>query len=133
MVQEELLERSKQAMNMSYSPYSHFKVGASILTQTGNIFTGSNIENVSYGLSMCAERVALFKALSEGHSVFTDLGISTSSSIPTFPCGACRQVLFEFCPDIKIHLTGVAERVFTLRDLLPYAFDAFQSKAGEIN
>lgn len=133
MVQEELLERSKQAMNMSYSPYSHFKVGASILTQTGNIFTGSNIENVSYSLSMCAERVALFKALSEGHSVFTDLVISTSSSVPTFPCGACRQVLFEFCPDIKIHLTGIAERVFTLRDLLPYAFDAFQFKAGEIN
>jgi cytidine deaminase len=127
--QIELVNKARSAMDNSYSPYSHFRVGAAILTDDGNIFTGSNIENVSYSLTMCAERVAIFKALSEGHRTFTDLAISTSSNTPTFPCGACRQVLFEFGPNIKIHLEGNEKRVFTLRDLLPYAFGAEQSES----
>jgi cytidine deaminase len=123
------MDKARSAMDKSYSPYSHFRVGAAILTDNGNVFTGTNVENVSYSLTMCAERVAMFKAISEGHRTFTDLAISSSSNVPTFPCGACRQVLSEFSPNIKIHLEGNRGEVFILRDLLPYAFDAKQSNA----
>ena len=118
----ELVRNAKLMLEKSYSPYSHFRVGAVIRTKEGEIFTGANIENASSGLSMCAERVALFKAVSEGHKSFTDLAIVSSSQMPTFPCGACRQVLYEFSPEIKIHLKGKENKIFQLTDLFPHPF-----------
>ena len=122
--QEQLMDEAKSAMEYSYSPYSHFRVGASIRTQDGTIFTGTNIENASYSLTVCAERVAIFNAISKGHRSFTDLAIVTSSGLPTPPCGPCRQVLYEFNSEMKIHLEGRdnKEEVFRLKDLLPHAF-----------
>jgi cytidine deaminase len=128
--QKELLKEAKLVLKNSYSPYSQFTVGAAVLTEDGKIFTGVNIENASYSLTICAERVAVFKAISSGHSSFTDLAIVSSTEKPTFPCGACRQVLLEFSPQIKIHLQG-SEKVFRLTDLLPHAFDARQTKNSQ--
>jgi cytidine deaminase len=118
----ELMRTAKLMLQKSYSPYSHFRVGAAIRTKEGKIFAGTNIENAAYGLSMCAERVALFKAVSEGHNSFTDLAIAYSSESPAFPCGACRQVLYEFSPEIKIHLIGKENEIFRLADLFPHPF-----------
>jgi cytidine deaminase len=123
---EELLHEAKMAEGNSYSPYSHFCVGAAIRTADGKIFTGTNVENASYSLTLCAERVAIFNAISHGHRAFTDLAISSSSGVPPFPCGACRQVLSEFSPQIRIRLEGNEKEVFQLTDLLPHAFDAKQ-------
>lgn len=115
------INRAKKAMDFSYSPYSKFKVGAALFTASGRVFTGTNIENISYGLTMCAERVALFKAISEGHSLFSHLTLSSSGTSPIYPCGACRQVLAEFNPDLKIHIDGVS-KIYVLSDLLPSRF-----------
>ena len=128
MYKNQLLDEARLALENSYSPYSHFRVGAAIRTDSGKIFTGTNIENVSYSLAMCAERVAVFKAISEGHRSFTDLAIASSSQDRTFPCGACRQVLFEFSPNIRIYLEGDQKEVFRITDLLPNAFDSIKSK-----
>src|SRR5687768_13718474 len=103
---DDLLHQAQSALNYSYSPYSHFQVGAAIRTEDGTIFYGTNIENASFSLTMCAERVAIFKAISHGHRSFTDLAIASSSKRPTFPCGSCRQVLYEFSPKLRIHLEG---------------------------
>jgi cytidine deaminase len=124
---EELLRAAQLVLEKSYSPYSHFRVGAAIRTENGSVFTGTNIENASYSLTICAERVAIFKAISEGHRSFTDLAIASSSETPVFPCGACRQVLFEFSPQLRVRLQGDEKEVFRLIDLLPNAFDAKQS------
>jgi cytidine deaminase len=125
-VKEELLEQAKLVLKNSYSPYSKFCVGAAIRTKDGQIFTGTNIENASYSLTICAERVAVFKAISSGHTSFTDLAIVSSSEKPTFPCGACRQVLSEFSPHIRIYLGDNKKEIFNLTDLLPHAFDSNQ-------
>jgi cytidine deaminase len=125
-VKEELLEQAKLALKNSYSPYSKFSVGAAIRTKDDQIYTGTNIENASYSLTICAERVAVFKAISSGHTSFTDLAIVSSSEAPTFPCGACRQVLSEFSPDIRIYLGENENQIFYLTDLLPHAFDSNQ-------
>jgi cytidine deaminase len=122
MYENELLREAKLVLENSYSPYSRFKVGAAIRTKDGKIFTGINVENASYSLTMCAERVAIFKAISAGHRLFTDLAIA-SSEPPTFPCGACRRVLSEFSleGDLRISLEGTKKEVFRLTDLLPHA------------
>jgi cytidine deaminase len=120
---EELLKSARLALQNSYSPYSNFRVGAAIRTDDGTIITGTNIENVSYGLAMCAERVAVFSAISKGYSSFTELAIATSSGKPIFPCGACRQVLAEFSHELNIYLDGKTQRPFKLSDLLPNAFN----------
>jgi len=119
---DELLHEARSALKNSYSPYSHFNVGAAIRTEDGKIFTGTNIENVSFSLTMCAERVAAFKAISAGYRSFTHLAIVSSSGAPTFPCGACRQVLIEFNPNLIIRLEGNEKEIFQLADLLPNAF-----------
>ena len=119
---EQLMDEARSAMEHSYSPYSHFCVGAAIRVEDGTIFTGTNIENPSYSLTICAERVAIFKAVSKGHRSFTDLAIATSSGLPSTPCGACRQVLYEFSPEMRIHLEGDEKEEFRLKDLLPHAF-----------
>jgi cytidine deaminase len=99
MTPEELLARAREAARFSYSPYSHFPVGAALLCADGTIVTGANVENRSFGLSNCAERSALFAAVSQGKTSFLAVAVSTpASAAPTSPCGACRQALSEFCP-----------------------------------
>jgi cytidine deaminase len=120
---EELLKSARLALQYSYSPYSNFRVGAAIRTDDGTIITGTNIENVSYGLAMCAERVAIFSAIAKGYSSFTELAVATSSGKPIFPCGACRQVLAEFSCELNIYLDGMTQQSFKLSDLLPNAFN----------
>src|SRR5215813_4228182 len=100
----DLISKAADARQRAVAPYSGFKVGAAIETHDGRIYTGCNIENVSYGLSICAERVALWKALSEGENQFTEMAVVTDADGVTPPCGACRQLLWEYCGDIQVHL-----------------------------
>ena len=95
-----LADLGPRARDARAPPFSHFKVGAALETADGTIITGCNIENATYGLTICAERVAMFKALSEGHRVFTRIAIVADTEAPTPPCGACRQILWEFGGDI---------------------------------
>jgi len=120
---EELLALARLALQRSYSPYSRFKVGACLLSEDGRIFQGCNIENASFGLTNCAERTALFKAVSEGVMDFTTIAIAAENAAP-YPCGACRQVLNEFTPNIRILLTwGEGKMIQTsLPELLPHSF-----------
>ena len=122
---DSLLKEAISAQEKSYSPYSKFKVGAALLTKDGKIFTGCNIENVSYGMTICAERVAVFKAISEGYTDFEAIAISASSDETIYPCGACRQVLAEFNPNMEIFVNH-DEKSYHLFDLLPKSFDQEQ-------
>jgi cytidine deaminase len=120
----QLLETAREALQKAYAPYSGFRVGAAVLTKTGRMFSGCNVENSSYGLTVCAERIALFKAVSEGEKEFSSLALVTEGKKPVTPCGACRQVLAEFAPSLRILLCtpdGVCETT-TLTELLPNAF-----------
>jgi cytidine deaminase len=121
-----LLETAIRAREHAVAPFSRFRVGAALEAENGSVFTGCNIENASYGLTMCAERVALFKALSEGARRFTRIAIAADTESPTPPCGACRQLLWEFCRDAQVVLVNLHGRSehFAIRDLLPRAFDA---------
>jgi cytidine deaminase len=105
---------------------SHFKVGAAVEDRGGKIFTGCNIENASYGLSMCAERVAVFKAISEGAAELTRIAVVTGSGALTPPCGACRQILWEFCGDAELVLANLEGRreTMSLKQIFPRPFDA---------
>ena len=120
---EELLKLSRAALDRAYVPYSHFRVGAALLSKDGRIFQGCNIENASYGATNCAERTAVFKAVSEGALEFDAIAIA-SDNTPAAPCGICRQVLNEFAPDIKIYLTWNGDQVIetSLPELLPMGF-----------
>lgn len=120
-----LYQAARVAFDRAMADYSRFKVGAALETMDGHVVAGCNIENASYGLTMCAERVAMFKALSEGHRDFRRLVIVTDTAAPTPPCGACRQILWEFGGDLEIllaNLTGVVA-AHRLGTLLPLAFD----------
>ena len=119
-----LLHAAMRARKNTYAPYSKFKVGAAIETIDGRIFTGCNIENASYGLAICAERVAVFKAVSEGVKKFKRIAIVTGAKKPTPPCGMCRQVLFEFNPNLEIIIANTNGKVIKtkLSKLFPYAF-----------
>lgn len=119
---EALLSMARQAMERSYSPYSGYPVGAALLCADGRVYQGCNIENASFGLTNCAERTAVFKAVSEGVTEFTTIAIAAKGSAP-WPCGACRQVLNEFAPDIRILVTwdGQTDEA-TLPQLLPHGF-----------
>lgn len=114
-----------EARERAQAPYSRFKVGAALKTRTGEIVTGCNIENASYGLTMCAERVAVFKAVSEGLSDFDAVAVVADSKRLAPPCGPCRQILWEYCGDIVVHLSDLKGRSRTLRlsELLPLPFD----------
>jgi cytidine deaminase len=114
-----------EARERAQAPYSRFKVGAALKTRTGEIVTGCNIENASYGLTMCAERVAVFKAVSEGLSDFDAVAVVTDSKRLAPPCGPCRQILWEYCGDVVVHLSDLKGRSRTLRlsELLPLPFD----------
>ena len=122
----ELIQKARDARSFAVANFSNFSVGAAVETQDGRIFTGCNIENATYGLTICAERVAVFKALSEGCREFTRIAVVTDTGKLTPPCGACRQVLWEFCGDIDIilsDLNGKTESV-KLGELFPRPFDA---------
>jgi cytidine deaminase len=123
----ELIERATEARLAAHAPYSNFEVGAALLSADGRVFTGCNIENSAYGLSMCAERVAIFKAVSEGANEFTKVAVVTDSESLTPPCGCCRQMIWEFASErtevILANLTGDV-RSFEIKELLPEAFDA---------
>lgn len=120
---DELLALARLAMQRSYSPYSRYKVGACLLSADGRVFQGCNIENASFGLTNCAERTAMFKAISEGAAEFVTIAIAAESAAP-YPCGACRQVLNEFAPGIRVLVTWQDGKVdkTTLSELLPHGF-----------
>jgi cytidine deaminase len=122
----ELLAAALAARQHAYAPYSHFLVGAALEDVEGRIHTGCNIENATYGLTLCAERVAVFKAVSEGVREFRRIAVAADTETLTSPCGACRQILWEFCGDIEVTLVNPRGKSETLRmkDLFPRAFDA---------
>ena len=122
---EKLLQAALAAREKAYVPYSNFPIGAALLTKDGQIFTGCNIENASYGLTNCAERTAIFKAISEGHNDLKMIVVVADTARPIPPCGACRQVIFEFGEDITVvmgNLQGDSVE-YQSRELLPAAFN----------
>ncbi|HEU4435191.1 MAG TPA: cytidine deaminase [Pyrinomonadaceae bacterium] len=123
---ESLIEAAKQARERSVAPFSDFKVGAAVRTDSGKVYTGCNVESASYGLTVCAERVAIWKALSEGERHFTELAVVADTDTLTPPCGTCRQIIWEFARDAEIVFANLDGRnqVFNIRELLPDAFDA---------
>lgn len=124
MTEEKLVARAKEAMKNAYAPYSKFQVGAALLAKDGRVFTGCNVENASYGATNCAERTAIFKAVSEGYREFDAIAIVASSGDYASPCGICRQVLAEFMPDGKVILDSKEKGMVTyfVRELLPCSF-----------
>lgn len=124
---DQLKEKAREVAMRAHAPYSSFPVGSAILTKTGNVYTGCNIENMSYGLTVCAERNAIAKAVSEeGKIELAQVVVFTPTEIPASPCGACRQVIYEFCGnDIPVHSFCKTDKVLdtTLKQLLPDAFN----------
>ncbi|OGW06403.1 MAG: cytidine deaminase [Nitrospinae bacterium RIFCSPLOWO2_01_FULL_39_10] len=121
---DKLIAEAKMAREKAYAPYSNFKVGAAVLTSNGKIFSGCNIENSSYGLSICAERAAIFNAVSSGYKKFTKIVVVTDSEPPSSPCGACRQVIFEFGDDIEVIMANLKGdmRIARIDELLKDGF-----------
>ncbi len=124
MEHEDLIAKAMEAREKAHAPYSQFAVGAALLAKSGRVYTGCNVENASYGLSICAERTAVFKAVSEGERDFEAIAVVTEKGVT--PCGACRQVLLEFGDDIQVIVAnGAGEyRIFGLQELLPEAFNS---------
>ena len=125
MTDQELVELAFTMLERSYVPYSHFPVGAALECADGTIFTGCNVENAAFGSTICAERTALVKAVSEGHRVdLVRLAVVGNSTEPCWPCGACRQMLYEFAPDLTLLVPGQDHSFvkLTLRELLPHGF-----------
>jgi cytidine deaminase len=123
---DRLLEAALQVRENAHAPFSKFKVGAAIEDDCGRIFTGCNVENATYGLTVCAERVAVFKAISEGKRRFRRIAVAADTDLLTPPCGACRQILWEFCGDIEVTLVNLQGKTetFQMKDLFPRPFDA---------
>ncbi|HXE43300.1 MAG TPA: cytidine deaminase [Candidatus Baltobacteraceae bacterium] len=123
---QKLIEAAAKARENSVSPYSKFKVGAALLTKSGEIIGGANVESASYGLTCCAERIALFKALTDGKKDFTAVAVVARCDDGPMPCGACRQLLREYAPDAKVYIADSDDlktiRTFTVKGLLPEAF-----------
>ena len=122
----QLVAAARVSREFAVAPFSKFKVGAALLTPAGRIIGGCNVENATYGLTVCAERIALFKALSEGERAFSMIAIVADTAAPTPPCGACRQLLWEYCGDIPVILANLTDVTgeHRMRDLLPLPFDA---------
>ena len=120
-----LIAAARRARRHALAAYSGFKVGAALETADGTIITGCNVENATYGLTICAERVAMFKALSEGHRRFTRVAVVADTTVPTPPCGPCRQILWEFGGDLDVIMANLRRETgrYMLRDLLPLPFD----------
>ena len=132
---QKLINACVKAKEYSYSPYSKFRVGAALLTDTDEVVTGCNVENVSYGLAICAERTALVKAVSEGHKKFKAIAVTTDVATTfTYPCGACRQFMAEF-GDFDVYLVSVDGRVkkSTVNDILPFSFQQRDLHEGQVN
>lgn len=128
-----LIETAKGARERAVAPFSNFRVGAAVETEAGKVYTGCNVESASYGMTVCAERVAIWKALSEGERCFGRLVIVADTETVTPPCGTCRQIIWEFCRDATVVLANLRGDVETMkiRELLPQAFDArFLKEAG---
>jgi cytidine deaminase len=121
-----LVTAARAARKRAIAPYSGFKVGAALETDDGTVITGCNIENASYGLTLCAERVAMFTALAAGHRRFRRIAIVADTDAPTPPCGPCRQILWEFGGDLEVVLANLTEHkgTFQMKALLPLPFDA---------
>ena len=122
----DLVEAALRVRENAHAPFSKFKVGAAIEDESGRVFTGCNVENATYGLTVCAERVAVFKAISEGARKFRRVVVAADTDVLTPPCGACRQILWEFCGDVEVtlvNLHGKTEK-FQMKDLFPRPFDA---------
>lgn len=120
---ETWIQAAREVREHAYAPYSNFKVGAALVAEDGQVFTGCNVENLSFGLTMCAERVAIGKAIAAGVRRFTAVAVVADTEKPVSPCGACRQVLAEFAPDLKIILSTLDGKVeeFSLSELFPRA------------
>jgi cytidine deaminase len=123
--QRELVQEASKARELAYAPYSRFKVGAAVRTKSGKIYLGCNIENVSYGLSMCAERAAIFNAVAAGDREITEIAVVTDADPPSVPCGACRQVLAEFSRCARIILQNIEgeHEVTSIKELFPRPFE----------
>lgn len=121
---ENLIAAATKARQNAFAPFSNFVVGAALETRSGKIYTGCNVENASYGLTVCAERVAIWKAVSEGERDFAQIVIVADTTEPTPPCGACRQIIWEFCGDIPVTLANLHGKSETIKmsELLPKAF-----------
>ena len=121
---KDLIEAAKKARENALAPFSNFKVGAALETADGKVYAGCNIENASYGLTVCAERVAIWKALSEGERAFSQIVVAADTDELTPPCGACRQIIWEFCGDVPVTLTNLRDKSETVKmsELLPRAF-----------
>ena len=126
MTPDPLVEAARQARERAFAPYSGFRVGAALETVDGRIVAGCNVESASYGLTVCAERVALVKAVSDGITGFRRVAVVTDADELTPPCGACRQLLWEFAPDAEVILANLRGQtaVYRVADLLPHGFDA---------
>jgi cytidine deaminase len=123
MTNQELMNKAKEAYLNSYAPYSHFFVGAALLTTDGEVYQGCNIENASYGATNCAERTAIFKAVSEGKREFCKIAIAAKDGSTAYPCGICLQVMNEFMPEAEVVLEVAGQiKVFGVKELLPYGF-----------
>jgi cytidine deaminase len=123
---DQLMEAAIRARENAHAPFSGFKVGAAVETGDGRIYSGCNVENISYSLTLCAERVAIFKAISEGARQFRKVVVAADTENLTPPCGSCRQILWEFCGDIELVLVNLQGKTesFRLKDLFPRPFDA---------
>jgi len=124
-IPKDLVEQATRVRENAVADFSKFKVGAALRTNGGDIFTGCNVENATLGLTVCAERVALWKALSEGARAFTEIVVVTAADEPTPPCGACRQLLWEFCADIPVYMVSTRGKHDTMMmsELFPRAFE----------
>lgn len=123
---EELIEAATKVRERAYAPYSNFKVGAAVETEDGEIYTGCNVESASYGLTVCAERVAIWKGISTGVTKFGRIAVVADTEELTPPCGVCRQIIWEFCGDVPVilsNLNGKSESI-QMSELLPRAFDS---------
>lgn len=127
---DDLIDAATDVRERAYVPYSGFRVGAALLGESGRVYAGCNVENVSYGLSSCAERNAIFRAVGEGERSFSAVVVVTGAATPTPPCGACRQVLSEFAAggdmDVVMATTGGARKAMRLSALLPESFSSFE-------
>jgi cytidine deaminase len=134
MREDELLEAAFQARRHAHAPYSNFAVGAALLTETGKIFTGCNVENISLGLTICAERAAVAAAIANGEKDFVAIAVVADSDEPVLPCGGCRQVLAEFNPAIKIVASTMTHRrqEFSLTELLPRPRQGVMEAPGDV-
>lgn len=131
----ELVKKAREAMENAYVPYSHFRVGAALITEDDEVYTGCNIENASFGGTNCAERTAIFKAISDGKRKFKKIAIISDSNDYTYPCGICRQVLSEFCMNIEVVVANNKEefKSYNFSEILPFAFTREDLEGSSIN